>query len=49
MANYAEPGVITELPAPTPQDRQSGVDIGGTGIKGGSVDLRTGDHESGRG
>ena len=48
MANYAEPGVITELPAPTPKDLQIGVDIGGTGIKGGIVDLRTGDLVSDR-
>ena len=42
MANYAEPSLINELPAPTPKDLQIGVDIGGTGIKGGIVDLRTG-------
>ena len=48
MSEYAEPGVITELPAPTPKDLQIGVDIGGTGIKGGIVDLRTGNLVSDR-
>ena len=48
MSDYAEPGVITELPAPTPKDLQIGVDIGGTGIKGGIVDLRTGNLVSDR-
>ena len=48
MSEYAEPGVINELPAPTPKDLQIGVDIGGTGIKGGIVDLRTGDLVSDR-
>ncbi len=48
MSDYAEPGVINELPAPTPKDLQIGVDIGGTGIKGGIVDLRTGDLVSDR-
>lgn len=31
------------LPAPAPHELAIGVDIGGTGIKGGIVDLRTGD------
>ncbi|WP_314079830.1 ROK family protein, partial [uncultured Rothia sp.] len=48
MANYAEPSLINGLPAPTPKDLQIGVDIGGTGIKGGIVDLRTGDLVSDR-
>ena len=48
MSEYAEPGVITELPAPTPKDLQIGVDIGGTGVKGGIVDLRTGNLVSDR-
>lgn len=48
MSEYAEPGVINELPAPTPKDLQIGVDIGGTGIKGGIVDLRTGNLVSDR-
>ena len=48
MANYAEPGLINDLPEPTPKDLQIGVDIGGTGIKGGIVDLRTGDLVSDR-
>ena len=48
MANYAEPGLINDLPEPTPKDLQIGVDIGGTGIKGGIVDLRTGNLVSDR-
>ena len=32
-----------QLPAPTPADLAIGIDIGGTGTKGGIVDLRTGD------
>lgn len=32
-----------QLPAPRPHELAIGVDIGGTGIKGGIVDLRTGD------
>ena len=31
-----------DVPAPTPKDRMIGIDIGGTGMKGGIVDLRTG-------
>ena len=31
-----------DVPAPTPKDLMIGIDIGGTGMKGGIVDLRTG-------
>ena len=31
-----------DIPAPTPKDLMIGIDIGGTGMKGGIVDLRTG-------
>lgn len=31
-----------DFPAPTPKDLMIGIDIGGTGMKGGIVDLRTG-------
>lgn len=38
----------TSIPAPTPRDLAIGIDIGGTGIKGGIVDIRTGDLVSDR-
>lgn len=34
--------IITEIPAPNPNDLAIGIDIGGTGMKGGLVDTRTG-------
>lgn len=34
--------ISTQIPEPTPADLVIGIDIGGTGIKGGIVDIRTG-------
>ena len=48
MSDYAEPRRHHRTARPTPKDLQIGVDIGGTGIKGGIVDLRTGNLVSDR-